>query len=199
MRGVRRALLSVASLCVATSAALADDPYAEYRIPEHYWRSWSASFLGSGSHSVSNATFSSNSTEGNSNGDASTQIAGGYDSDPRSSAYSLFLVATGTRNHLAENHEDVFTSLDHTDRVRTAKEQLRASLSFSRYPWSAPVGLTLGTSGILTLSQGWHSTSRIDANTTAESRTTTNATQSGSTGLLSLSAGLSLGRVRDAT
>src|SRR5262249_28380485 len=49
MPGIRRALLLAASLCLP-SAALADDPYADYRIPDHHWFSWTAGLNGSGSH-----------------------------------------------------------------------------------------------------------------------------------------------------
>lgn len=199
MRWNPLAQLFSASLALLPSIALADDPYSEYRIPEHYWRSWTANLMGSGNHEVSDVSFASNSRSGVLNGAFSTQFVGGFDSEPRSTAYFLSLVATGIRSHADENHQTSLTSFDHTDRERSAKQQLRGALTFSRYPWRAPLGLTLGTSGDVTLGQSWHSTAGIDANTAVELHTTSNETMGGSSTLLSLSAGVVWGRVRDAT
>ena len=199
MRGARRALLSVVALVAAALPALAADSYAEYRIPEHYWRSWTANFNGSGNHEVSDLSTAGESRRGTLDGAVGTLFNGGFDSDSRSSAYFVSLVATGERVHSTEKHSDPFTSFDYTDRDRSAKEQLRASYSLTRYPWRAPLGLSLGTSDEATLSQSWVSTAHVVANPAAELHTTTNVEQGQSSTLLTLSAGVSWGRVRDAT
>ena len=87
MRGIRSALILSASLVLLPARSVAaDNPYADYRIPEHYWRSWNANLTAGGDHQVVDNEFTEHAKSGTLSGSGSTTLSGGFDSDPRSSA-----------------------------------------------------------------------------------------------------------------
>src|SRR5262249_30915664 len=107
MHGIRRALILSASLALLPALASADDPYAGYRIPEHNWRSWTAQLQTDGQRRVG-TDFSFSlipRTDALLRGSANTSLTGGYDSDPRSSAYLLSMLFTGSRDRI-DRHGD---------------------------------------------------------------------------------------------
>ena len=199
MRGICRSLLLSASLTLLPSLSFADDPYADYRIPEHYWRSWTANLTAGGVHQLTDGGFSGRSEDGALNGTLTTSLVGGYDSDPRSSAYGLTFLASGTRfQHTQHDEFPPFVS-DDNQRDRNASEDVSGFFAFDRYPWSAPLGVTLASNQRASFRQSWSSSAHTSVSPPDEVHAASNTT----TGLwrvaVSLSASLDWGRVRDAT
>jgi len=157
MRRVRHALLSVASLCLAALPALADDPYAEYRIPEHRWVSWSAGLTANGHRTLHDGSYGSESVDRQGHGTAATSLYGGFDSDRRSRAYGLSLLANGTI-HTSDGQEafSYETYLTHR-RDESALERASAFYALSRFPWQAPLGFSLSTNAFIAPRQQWGS------------------------------------------
>ena len=199
MCGIRRALALCASLALLPSLATADDPYADYRIPEHYWRSWTANVSAGGDHLLFNGSESGQSRSGSLNGTLTTSLSGGYDSDPRSSAYGLGLTARGGGTRATEHDEQPLSTFDETHRLQGASEEISGFFAFSRFPWSTPIGLTVSSNQVVNLSQAWESFDRSNVAPPVESRTSSNLTQGIWDVFVALSASLEWGRVRDAT
>ena len=198
MRGARRALLSVASLCLAASAALAADPYAEYRIPEHRWLAWTASANAGGLHRSSSGYFGTSYTDGQLNASASSSLTGGFDSDATSHAYFLTLEFAADRAR-STDHEEFPSILDQDETRRTASQFAEAFLAWSRYPHAVPIGLSLGTAGSFGLGQTWDSNQAHEVTPPSATRSQSSGSQGSYVANASLTASLSLGRVRDAT
>src|SRR5262245_25769565 len=199
MTSRRLALCLGAAISLLATAAHADDPYAEYRIPEHRWLSWTASAGAGGNHQSFSGGFGNRTfTEGRLNASASSSIIGGFDSDATSHAYSLTLEFAGQRTHQID-HDELFSIFDQDNLRRSAAQYASALLAWSRYPRAVPIGLSLGTSGSFGLGQDWVSFERHEVTPPSETRSRSTSTQGSYNANASLTASLSLGRVRDAT
>ena len=210
MRGIRRAFLLSASLALLPALSTAsDDPYADYRIPEHYWRSWTASLMANGDRNVGPGAFRIESIDATLGGIGTTFLSGGYDSDTRSSAYGLSLVLQGTRHH-AESHGDdasqiLVRHIDDLQRNQDASEHVAASYAFSHFPWTAPLGFALGANGSLTLGQDWNTADHVESQPPSLFTPSVLLHSAGNSaagdyiGHANLVASLGWGRVRDAT
>jgi hypothetical protein len=199
MRGIRRALALSAVFTLLPSLSFADDPYADYRIPEHYWRSWTANLLGSGSRSVNQSIFGEPGISGQFSGSGMTSLIGGYDSDTRSDLYSMSLAAFGNRQHSTVHSEFPPFSADRDNGDQSASEILSGFYGLSRYPWAAPLGYSVSANGSANLDQQWSSSSQVQTSPPAEFHSTSNNTNGSATGSVALTGSVSWGRVRDAT
>jgi hypothetical protein len=197
MRGIRRALALSAVLTLLPSLSFADDPYADYRIPEHYWRSWTANLSGTGSRNVRNSF--NESTTGALFGQGFTSLYGGYDSDTRSSLYNLFLEADGNRQHSTIHAEFVPFATDRDAAQQRASQSLSGMYAWSRYPGAAPLGYALSANATSYMNQSWISSGEVQTNPGVEYRSSSNGTTGTATGVVSVTASVSWGRVRDAT
>src|SRR5689334_17591800 len=157
MRGARHALLTISSLCAAALPALAAHPYAEYRIPDHRWLSWSAGLTANGHRTQHDGSYGSESVDRQGYGTAATSLYGGFDSDRRSRAYGLSLLANGAI-HTFDGQEAVSyeTYLMHR-RDESALERASAFYALSRFPWQAPLGFSLSTNAFIAPRQQWGS------------------------------------------
>jgi len=188
----------VATLCLAASPALADDPYGEYRIPEHYWRSWTASLKAVGNHNRGSDYYRIEEN-GQLSGALNTSVVGGFDSDTRSSAYGLTLAGTGSR---ANHSLKLGSIIDDADHDRSTDQQATGFFAFSRYPHRVPIGLTLASNQFVSLDQSWASSrvSQLDfMPPPKETRSADDSNREDWRTTLTLSASLNWGRVRDAT
>jgi len=185
----------VATLCLAASPALADDPYGEYRIPEHYWRSWTGSASAGGRRDVSDSF--GHAESGNLSGNGSSRLTGGFDSDARSHAYSLTLALSGNKVW-RDLDQDIFGDEDHGHN-KQASQSLTGFLAYSRYPTSIPIGLSLAANGAFSLSQSWVYDDRTTNFPPSKRQSKSDASSGGYDAGAGLTASLSLGRVRDAT
>src|SRR5262245_49215273 len=149
-----RALI-LAALSLSPSLALADDPYASYRIPAHWWHSWSANVNATGNHVLS--TSSGEEKDGHLDGRGFTTLSSGYDSDARSHLFALTLQLAGVRDR-QEHSSDLLGLDDHGSRAETL-ESIDGFLAYSRYPWSAPLGFALSSGQSLRWNQSWFSRS----------------------------------------
>jgi len=198
MRRVRHALLSVASLCLAALPALADDPYAEYRIPEHRWLSWSGNLTADGNRS-GGSYYGEQRESGDLRGSGGTALTSGFDSDARSHLYSLRLALSGDRSHATADAQSG-DFLSHNDgSYQSANEAVYGFLGYSRYLQAIPVGLSLGVNGALALAQSWNAQDEHRIYPPFETRFTQNYTSGGYNAAAALTASLDFGRVRDAT
>lgn len=193
-----RTLLCGASLCTA-STSFAEDPYADYRIPAHNWHSWSFNVGAGGSHQLGQGEAFGRSTVGDVTGSLLSSYSGGYDSDPHAAAYGLSVSASGDRNHQSQSVTTSFASVDQTQLARGTHETVTGFLAVRRYPWSAPLGFSLGSNATLNLAQSWRSSS-----ITAEAPPFTQLQASNvTTGTYNVqgaaSASVGWGRTRDAT
>ena len=185
-----------ASLSLVATAAVADDPYAEYRIPDHRWLSWTGTFSASGGRSAYDAYGRRENSGLGANGASS--LTGGFDSDARSHAYGLALRVDAGRARLSD-HDEYSVRID-TDRERKSTgESASGFLAFSRYPRAVPVGLSLGVKGRFDLEQSWQSEQRRIVDPPSEERRTDDYSTDYYLAFATLTASMSLGRVRDAT
>jgi hypothetical protein len=200
MPGIRRAALLAASLCVS-STALADDPYADYRIPDHHWLSWTVAASGGGSHQRGQGSTFGFVNSGSFGGSGGTSISGGYDSDALLRSYSLSVSGNGSRDYSSGEQFDGFSSSEQLRRDQRARETVSASASITTYPWSVPLGLTSSLSHSLSLEQSWTSTSSIATISQARQRSLTGANDASGRYNVYVTAtlGTGLGRIRDAT
>ena len=189
------ALSLLASLGLVATPALADDPYAEYRIPGHHWLSWTGNLSASGYRDVS-STFG-HEERGNLRGNGASKLTGGFDSDARSNAYSLG-VALGGDKDWHDFYQGVYGDEDHYHDKQTS-QSVTGFLAYSRYPTSIPVGLSLGANGVFDLRQSWVSDDRTDTYPPSKRQTKSDISSGGYDASAGLTASLSLGRVRDAT
>jgi len=199
MRGIRRALLFSASLALLPSVSSADDPYADYRIPEHYWRSWTANVAATGNFQRG-PYFTGESKSSDLNGAGSTRFTGGFDSDPRSTVYELLFGAAGDRRR-SESFEQVPVDLtvDRTDQFTRTSQVLSGFIADHRYPWGSALGISFSAKVDATFEQDWNSSSQIARSANTETQTNSSWTLGRYVVSSQLTAGLSWGRVRDAT
>ena len=133
MPGTRRASLLVALLCLSSSRAFADDPYADYRIPDHHWLSWTASVNGSGNHQRGQGLFGLASNGGFS-GQGGSGFSAGYDSDAHQLRYNLVLSLSGSRGYASQQQLQPPSTLDQLRRDRNATENLSGSMFAGVFP-----------------------------------------------------------------
>ena len=200
MPSLRRAALLAASLCMSSNA-LADDPYADYRIPDHHWFSWTADARGSGSHQRGQSTYFGLAISGSFGGSGGTAISGGFDSDAFLRSYSLTVSGNGSRNYDSEEHIEGPYSSEQLRRDQRAFERVSAFASITTYPWAVPLGFTSSLSHSLTLDQFWSSNSGVSRVSPPPQRSLTgsNNTSGRYSVYVSATLGTGLGRVRDAT
>jgi hypothetical protein len=141
---MKRLLLLACCLAVALPARAATDPFAEFRIPDHAWRSGSASFGFSASRSDRNTDEQSDRNDSQ-RSSLSGSLRAGWDSD-------ALQYALGVSAHGLLEKNDRRTEIDappyqqRNDRdARTANEGWVLDGSLRTYPWKPPVGL--GVSG----------------------------------------------------
>ena len=200
MRGIRRALFFSASLALLPAlSSAADDPYADYRIPEHYWRSWTANVAASGNFQRS-PYFNGESKSSDLNAVGSTRLTGGFDSDPRATVYELSFGAVGDRTR-SESFEHVpfDATVDGTNKVARTSQVLSGFIADRRYPWGSALGISFSASVHAAFQQDWNSSSQIARSANTEAQTNSSWTKGGFDVSSQLTAGLSWGRVRDAT
>ena len=200
MRGIRSALIFSASLVLLPARSVAaDNPYADYRIPEHYWRSWTANVTATGSFQRGPASFGESKT-GIVNAGGSTSFTGGFDSDPRSTVYELSFTAFADRTR-AEQFAlvPIDMRLDATSQFTRADQVLSGSISDTRYPWGMPLGISFGAAVSAVFQQTWNSGSQITRSSNTEAQFTSSETLGGYNVSSQLAAGLDWGRVRDVT
>jgi len=203
MRAIRRVLSLVVFLFVTASVASAADPYAEYRIPDHRWLSWSASLNGSGTRQLTHS--GSQYVDRQYGGTGFTSIVGGYDSDAHSRAYGLSLQLSGDRHTFDLSDQRVFGTFDQHRRDQDTQERASLFFAVSRFPWQAPLGFSLATSDAFQMSQSWSAEDKVTTRPPQFSfpGTREEETFNGTTGTYdanaSLSASVNWGRVRDAT
>ena len=185
----------VATLCLAASPALADDPYAEYRIPEHYWLSWTGNLTASGNRDVSDSF--GHGESGSLRGNGASSLTGGFDSDASAHAYGLSLALNGNKAWRAFD-QGIFGDDDH-GHSKQASQSFTGFLAYSRYPTGIPVGLSLGANGAFSLSQSWVTDDRTTTFPPSQRQSNNEYSSGGYDAAASLTASLSLGRVRDAT
>jgi len=204
MRGVRRALLLSASLVLHPSIASADDPYAEYRIPDHRWLSWSAWLTAEGYRTLNHSSYSEE-IDRQGYGHVFTSLYGGFDSDRNSRAYGLALSASGelqTYDQSAPYYGDTYEA---HQRNEHANEYASAFYALSRFPWQAPLGFSLSTNAAISPAQRWSSQSQSRTSPPGafypgfKDQRLANSTYGSYDANASLLASVDWGRVRDAT
>src|SRR5262249_37886589 len=151
------ALLLAASLCLP-SRALADDPYADYRIPDHRWFSWTAGINGSGNHQRGQGLFGFGNSGGFS-GSGGSSVSAGYDSDALQQRYSLNVSLSGSRGYSSQHAFQPPVTQDQLRRDRSSGENVSGSTSVGAFPWKVPLGFSASLSPALSLNQSWTSTS----------------------------------------
>jgi hypothetical protein len=202
MRGIRPALILSASLTLLPAlSAAADDPYADYRIPEHYWRSWTANVTAIGDFQRGTGPFSGESKNSRVSARGSTSFTGGFDSDPRSTVYELSFSALADRARAEQQFVLVPTdvTIDGTSQFTRTNQVLSGFIGDSRYPWGIPLGISFSAAVDAAFDQTWNSGSQIARSPTTEAQTTSSFTTGGYNVNSQLTAGLDWGRVRDAT
>src|SRR5206468_4021204 len=101
MPGTRRASLLVALLCLSSSRAFADDPYADYRILDHHWLSWTASVNGSGNHQRGQGLFGL-ANNGGFSGPGGSGFPAGYDSHAHQLRANLVLTLSRSPGYVSQ-------------------------------------------------------------------------------------------------
>jgi hypothetical protein len=195
----RRALCLCCSLALFPALSFAADPFADYRIPAHYWRSWTANLLAGGNHQLIEPEADELLKSATLSGSGGTSFLGGYDSDPRSSAYGFSLTASGARAHRSQEGSEGGPELDETDRDRHAGETVSGFFAFSRYPWNTPIGFTISSTQNAGFSQTWASSGQILKSPPIETHFASNSTSGAYNVAVTFGASASWGRVRDAT
>ena len=204
MRGARHALLTIASLCAAALPALAADPYAEYRIPDHRWLSWSARLTAEGYRTLNHSSYSEE-VDRQGYGRVFTSLYGGFDSDRNSRAYGLALSAIGelqTSDQSALYYGDTYEA---HQRNEYTNEYASAFYALSRFPWQAPLGFSLSTNAAIFPGQRWSSLNQSRTSPPGafypgfKDQRLASSTHGSYDANASLLASVDWGRVRDAT
>lgn len=199
MPGTRSTSLLAASLCLVTTLAHADDPYAAYRIPAHHWLSWTASAGGAGDHRRDQSTFGGLENEGSFNGFARTSLAAGLDSDRLLWSWTIVPLLSGSRSYGSQDQASPLGRNQLLRRDRRSREDISSGFTTRVYPWTLPVGVELGSSQRLDLQQSWTSNDRTSTSPTARRLDSSNSTLGGYSVGVDATASVGVGRVRDAT
>ncbi len=147
-------LTPVAILLLALPALALADPFSDFRIPDHYWRSGtlSASFLGDWAY-ASIAPAQVRQTYAASNLAPSLLVA--RDSDPLLLSLSLAL-AGATLDRDVKQDQFVVGSTQHMQsHQQEVDESWNLSGSVRAYPWATPVGLGLSARATSAFAQAW--------------------------------------------
>ena len=198
MPGTRRASLLVALICLSSSRAFADDPYADYRIPDHHWLSWTASVNGSGSHQRGQGVFGL-ANNGGFSGQGGSGFSAGYDSDAHQLRYNLVLSLSGSRGYASQQQLQPPSTLDQLRRDRNSTENVSGSMFAGVFPWRAPLGFSASLTPALSLNQSWSSTSGSVSTPPRLSRNASSFVVGRYSAQVNLAVGAGFGRVRDAT
>jgi hypothetical protein len=200
---VHAALL--AALAFATLAASparagwlsADSAYSSYRIPEHRWSYWTASLDLAGGHSAAPIFSDLTDRGGSLGGRVATTAAWNHDSDRLQHDWGFSVDASGSRS--SRRVEDETLTYESRSSNKDLAQAFSLHGSWRVYPWTTPVGVSLGTSNLLDLGQSFQASHF--ANQGPNTRTTSDFDVSrGSRRYIgAVSAEVGLGRVRDAT
>lgn len=201
-RGERKAVnrivlivLLAALLPAGARAADAEDPFADFRIPDHKVFSWTGDVTFSGSWNDMSFPSGGSVENGYQLGGLGTSAYWLRDSDPTLQLMGVRLAASGAR--LFDESRDAFSFRERRNR----RLQESGSLWFSqrRYPWRVPLGIQLSGSALGAYSQDWSKESMVvgipPSVTTNRIRRRTDRYDYTLTG----SAAVGVGRVRDAT
>jgi hypothetical protein len=204
MRGIRRRLLLSVSLTLFPSVSFAADPFAEYRIPDHRWLSWSAGLNAGGNHYVVDDVGGEQRLQRVFSGNGSSSFVGGYDSDTHSRAYGLSLRFQGSREN-SERNDFLSYEIDEAQaRSQRASERVSLFYALSHFPWQVPLGFSLATSDAIRLDQSWTADDEVRTIIDpffpgAQVRTSSNSTAGTYVADATLTGSVRWGRVRDAT
>jgi hypothetical protein len=192
------ALLAIPRFASAAGSE-ADSSYRSYRIPDHRWSQSIADLSGAMSHRDQSTPFGSQSRSGLLRGNVRARASWGYDSEASSLAWDLSAEASGDRAHDETRVADAFQQASGDNSGKSLDESFFASASWRRYPWSAPVGLTLSTFHRYSLSQRFSSGEGTRVLSGQTERTLASSALGSWNYQGTLGAGVGLGRVRDAT
>ena len=200
MRGIRRiSLLAVFAVLLVSSAALADDPFADYRIPDHNWKSWLADVSGFANHQHFEDTTAGLQTSGSMFGTGRMKLTGGYDSETFGHQYSIGASLDGRRDYTSQQEQDPGLIRDLIQRSQRANESFTGQLAVDLLPWRTPIGFTASTGAQLNMNQFWSSTGNTLTSPPTRQEQADNSTQGRYAVFANLSLSVGYGRVRDAT
>lgn len=201
----RLALLSLLALVahpapVARAGWFSADPtYLGYRIPEHRVSQWIASLDGSASRSASAVGFGSEFRSGSVNGRLGTRATWAFDSDPLAYGWSFTTDVYGERSRYRSSFSMLPRTSHNDELAERLSQRFTLDGSVRSYPWPAPIGLALTMTHVLELRQEFESRQGRDLDPPSEQRTLDSRGAGARNYLGAFSAGVGLGRVRDAT
>ncbi len=195
------ALLPIVLAAGRSAAAVseADSAYRAWRIPEHRWWQSSASAAGAMSHRDNHSPFGAEFRAGAFRGNLGVRVLRGFDSEPSAFNWSLAADLRGDRSHDETRVADAFQVAVGDNGGKLLDESFHAGASWRRYPWSTPIGITLSTSHRYSLSQRFTSGEGTRILASQTERTLASSGRGSWSYQGSVSAGVGLGRVRDAT
>ena len=209
LRGLSR-VVAAGWLAAAAAAASADD-YADFRIPAHTQTDWEMSLGAGGSRSSSSFNYLLDhgaSRRSSLNGSTSTGLAWLSDSDPSVTYFSAQGGLVGDRrwdasNALYDRSPIEILTIEDSRSTRNVGESWQLVVSQRTYPWAFPLGFSATVSGQGMYSQGWLHSDRWSLDDLPGLRTETRERARSEAWryehLLGVSAGIGVGRVRDAT
>lgn len=198
-------------LVSAIAAAAQGDEFDDFRIPAHHQVDWAGSFAASGSRTSSDYQhpFGNGAGRGrNIGGSTSSQFSWLADSDPSLASVTVDFSVAGGRGWSSSRSfvdQSPLASMDfqNSSANRSAAESWRVSASFRRYPWVFPLGLSLSLQTSGNYGQGWSHQEDWSALDYLGTRTVSLSRRRAADWQYrhnsGVSAGLGLGRVRDAT
>jgi hypothetical protein len=202
-----RVLALAVVVTVLQGAPARADEFSDFRIPDHRVFSWTGDFGASGGQRTD--SFGSLLRRSNGlSGSASSNAAWQHDSDPATSALFVGFTVNGRRNHddSQDRFEDPFGDVTFERRSthdRSVFESWSASAETRRYPWTLPFGATLRADGSGNFGQIWQSQSNTRQVQTPffseEFRVAERDVRWSYLHQARASAGIGVGRVRDAT
>jgi hypothetical protein len=188
-------VLLLAGVVVSIAHADDDDPYAQFRIPDHTWSSWQLNGNASGG-TRSGGSFNGQVRQSDIRGDLGTQFERGYDSDRCLHSFAVGLIGFGA--HRRTEFEQALQHTKDTNRSNDGAESISLGGRVRTYPWEVPLGVELGASAIAQFGQSAadRSFSSYNAFRVLDH---TDSRHDDNTERVVGSASLGLGRVRDAT
>ena len=191
------------ALCLsfALPALASTDPFAEFRIPAHSWRSGSAAAgLSAGrSHQDANGISNRLSSLSSSIGG---RLAGGWDSDALQYDYGVGLEGRLQSTHSSSGSEALSFRAERDGLERNAMESWQLHGSLRSYPLPAPVGLGISAFATGDYGQDWtrfDNLSSQDFSTMNQSESRQNAANHAYRNVVRAQLFAGFGRVRDAS
>jgi hypothetical protein len=143
-------LAGCAAALLLPRPARADDPFAEYRIPDHSWTSGSASLSTTANQGIQQ--FSGRYESHELNGSGSVYVERGYDSDP---LYWWLSTSVGGRAAVRSVSYRPYPEYDRQDHIADALEQWYVSGATRFYPGPGPLGFLASATLSAYYDQSW--------------------------------------------